>query len=304
MQADPPQRVRALPLLLIGLLLLLLHDSATAQASVSLHLRQPPPHQLRFTDLWEVDIINPGAALSGVQLVAVVRTASNQVVLTSTTAPFVLPTGIKVITAGNSASLSPIQTQYTAGGYRDIVTRTSQFPAGSYTLCVTARLTVATRAADLAADCIDQQVVSDVPPLLIVPANESTVTEPFPVFTWTWGGAGQPDTRVTYTMKMVELLGSQSPAAAMQRNLSWFEQDGLRSTVLQYPPAARPLRPGQQYAWMVTAFTFDQPAGQSEVWSFTFQPPQQKPPVQLLSSKEVLHLDVLQELLKSCSGSP
>lgn len=305
MDHDSGKSRRFLILLVLEICILFAGPLAYCQTVVSLHLRQPPPHQLRLTDLWEVDILNPGAPIANVQLVAVLRNGANAIVLTAATSPFTLPTGVKVVTAATSASLGPVQLQYTSPGYRDIVIRTSQFPAGAYTLCVTARTAVATRVADLATDCIDQSVAPEIPPMLIVPADESTVTEPYPVFTWTWGGASQPDTRITYTMRLVEILGKQSTDAALQGNLAWFEQDGLRSTILQYPPAARPLQAGQRYAWMVTAFTYDQPAGRSEVWEFTYQPPVTKPYSMVTAAPQTeVHLDVLQELLKSCSGTP
>lgn len=297
-------RIRLAAFLFLLLPVLVVH-TLRAQVPVTLHLRQPPPHQLRFSDLWEVDITNPGAAVPNAQLVTVVRSGAAGVILTATTGSFTLPTGIKIITAANSKDLGPIQTQYGGGGFRDAIVRTSGFPAGDYTVCVTVRSVTPTRVGDLATDCIDQTVESDVSPILIMPANEAVLQEPFPIFTWTWGGAGRPDTRITYKLKIVEILGKQSPNAAMQRNLAWFEQNNLRSSVMQYPPPARPLQSGRRYAWMVTAFTIDQPAGESEVWEFTYQLPDLKPAVHVtVAPKATITIDVLQELLRSCSETP
>lgn len=305
MQEPLWRRRRRFAALLLLLLPVLAVEMLHAQGPFSLHLRQPPPGQLRYSDIWEVDILNAGRSPLDVQLVAVVRMRTGQLLLTATSRLFTLPPGMKVISAAGSKELGPIQTQYAGGGFRDAVVRTSAFPAGDYQVCMTLRTSSVTNSGDLATDCIDQTVEADVPPVLITPVNEAVVEEPFPIFTWAWGGAGRPDTRISYKITMVEILGRQSPQAAMQRNLAWFEQENLRSALFQYPPPARALVAGRRYAWMVTAFSGGLPAGKSEVWEFIWHPPDLKPRVHVaVVPKPVMTIDIIQELLRSCSETP
>jgi hypothetical protein len=288
---------------------LLLTGSLHAQEAASIHLRQPPPDQLRYSDLWEVDLINPTRAPVTVQLVATVTAASGSggTLFTASTAFFTLSPGMKVITAANANELAPVQTRFTVGRIRDAVTGTGEFPPGDYMLCVSVNTAPSSvRSPVLASDCVQQHVENALSPILLMPVNEASVQEPFPVFTWTWGGAGRQNLRMQYRLRMVEILGRQSAQAAMQRNLAWFEAEGLTASVLSYPPSARALQPGRRYAWMVTVFTFNIPSGKSEVWEFTYAPPKPMMSVQTATvDKPVLPpIDVLEELLRSCSGTP
>jgi hypothetical protein len=278
-----------------------------AQETATIRLRQPPPNQLRYSDLWEVDLLNPTRTTFTVRLVTTVRVNNNDgIVLTATSSTFSLPPGMRSITAATANQLSPVQTQYRVSRYRDAVTRTGEFPSGDYQICVTVNTNSVAANPVIESDCVDQHVESSVSPILLTPVNEATLEEPLPVFTWTWGGAGRPDVRMSYRMRIVEILGRQPAQAAMQRNLAWFEAENLRASVLQYPPGARALQAGHRYAWMVVVYTFNQVAGESEVWEFTYQPPKPSVPMSAkLNEKPVgVPIDVLQELLRSCSETP
>jgi hypothetical protein len=251
-----------------------------AQDAASIHLRQAPPNQLRFSDLWEVDLINPTRAPITVHLVATVTAqGSTGLVLTATSAPITLLPGMKVITAATANELSPVQTQYRVSRYRDAITGTGEFPAGEYTVCVSVNSPSSVRAPVLATDCVQQHVENPAALVLLTPVNEDSVQEPYPVFTWTWGGVGRRDLRMHYRLRIVEILGRQSAQAAMQRNLAWFEADNLNATVLQYPPSARALQAGHRYAWMASVMSFNVPAGESEVREFIYAPPKPLAPI-------------------------
>jgi hypothetical protein len=288
----------------------LLTGSLHAQEAASIHLRQPPPDQLRYSDLWEVDLINPTRVPITVQLVATVTGAGSNsgTLLTASTAFFTLQPGAKIITAATASELTPVQTQYSSGRVRDALTTTGEFPTGDYSLCVSVNLRPSSvRSPILATDCVQQHVEGALPPILLNPVNEASIEEPFPVFTWTWGAAGRQNLRMHYRLRLVEILGRQSAQAAMQRNLAWFEADNLTASVCSYPPSARALQAGHRYAWMVTVYTFNVPAGVSEVWEFVYAP--QKPMVSVqaapaMDKVQPVTIDVLEELLRSCSGTP
>jgi len=274
-----------------------------AQGPFAMRLRQPPPNMLRLSDLWEVDLFNQGRTTVQVYMTAVVEQGTEGTVVTSTTTTFSLPPGTKTITASNASQLSPVSTQYVVSRYRDALRKTSQFPSGSYTVSVTLRATAAAAAPELARDAIDQRVELASGPILITPTNESTVEMPLPVFTWASPGPMSVDGSTTFTLKIVEILARQSADAAMLRNRSWYQQEKVYTTNLQFPVSARAFQTGKRYAWTVYAYNFDVLVGQSEVWEFTYQPPSMKRPA-LPKVITVTSTSLIDELLRSCSDDP
>jgi hypothetical protein len=284
--------------------LCLLPQIAAAQGAITINLRQPPPNLLRLSDLWEVTITNAGSPIQ-VTLAASVRDGTGATVLTSSTSPFTLSVGAKVITAANAGELSPLQTQFLQSRVRDALRATSQFPTGDYTVCTTVRSAVPGRLIDLASDCIDIGVQQFSGAILVSPPEGGTVQEPLPVFVWAWPGLQGRESAISFALKIVEVLGRQSLDAAMQRNRAWYEQERISATSMQYPVAARSLEVGHHYAWKVTAFSYTTPVGESEVWDFVYQPPAAPPQaLPLIITKNEKGLHVLEELLKSCSDEP
>jgi len=76
---------------------------------------------------------------------------------------------------------------------------------------------------------------------------------------------------ITYKIKVVKVLGYQSPNEAIQRNPAWFEKPDIRTVTLLYPVAATKLESGKKYAWQIEAFVNNNTIGKSEVWSFIYR---------------------------------
>jgi hypothetical protein len=127
----------------------------------------------------------------------------------------------------------------------------------------------------LGRDCIREHVVINVlPPQLIYPHDNSKVFETLPVFAWTPVSPMVSALDVTYSIRIVEIIGRQSPFAAIESNPAWFEEDMAQSTIAPYPLSAQELEPGRRYAWQVTAFVRNRKGAEgelarSEIWSFT-----------------------------------
>ena len=100
---------------------------------------------------------------------------------------------------------------------------------------------------------IDKPIVEaeTIIPQLISPADGSLVDASQPVlFTWT-AKSNNPAARNTYSLKVVEIIGRQSPDDAVKRNPTWYQSNELRTTMLQYPFSARKLEAEKKYAWTV-----------------------------------------------------
>lgn len=84
-------------------------------------------------------------------------------------------------------------------------------------------------------------------PVLLSPAPGARLTVPYPVFSWQpVSGLGR------YSLLVVERLSGQSALAALQANPPYFYEEDIEQTTFTYPLTARPLRPGQGYAWQVS----------------------------------------------------
>lgn len=289
-----------LPTLLLGGTLL-----QAQQAPLTLVLRSPLPNQLKMSDLWGVTITYPtfpGANLGPmrVYLVGMITETSRGIhpVLTATSEPFLLQPGVTVLTGQNISMISPIQVNYQDPRYQDALTQTGQVPTGDYQLCVRLMVPLGGVEARMAAeDCLEQPVELTSQPQLISPADGDTVDLKFPVFTWTPPVPMPRGSNVRYTILIVEQLGRQSADAAVLANPAWYEQENLIAPLFQYSPGARALEDGHRYAWTVYATSGGAVLGQSQVWSYSYVLPR----LPVVTTGEKKGMDVLQELLRSCT---
>ncbi|MBD0258721.1 MAG: hypothetical protein ICV83_23640 [Cytophagales bacterium] len=99
--------------------------------------------------------------------------------------------------------------------------------------------------------CCNGQDVA--PPTLVYPTNGDTIQALFPVLSWTAAYPLIAGKGAGYRVRMVEVLGNQTPEAAMQANPDWFSQGNIAQNVLAYPVSAPLLRQNKRYAWQVSA---------------------------------------------------
>jgi hypothetical protein len=276
----------------------------SAQSPVTVILRPPPPNQLKVADLWEITLINSGRTSLSVYLRGSVSEQKDGLVATATSSVFSLPPGSKSFTAKNIGQLSPVNTSFKNPKYEDIINAIGSAPSGTYDICIEVHSS-GPDAGILATNCVNSHTVeSTSQPLLLSPQDVADVVEARPIFTWAMPMPTRARSNVTYSIRIVQLLGKQSPTAAMQANPGWMELTDVTTTTIQYPPGARPLITNAMYAWKVSAFMRGALLGESEVWRFTFSPvmmaAEAEAPVKTVKKKN-LTINVLEELLQSCS---
>jgi hypothetical protein len=285
-------------LLVLGVALL------SAQSSVTVILRQPPPNQLKVADLWEITLINTGRTTLNVYLKGTVTEEKDGLIATATSSPFSLPPGTKLFTAKNINQLSPVNTSFKNSKYEDILNAIGSAPSGTYDICIDVRA-AGLDAGILASNCVNSHTVASTSqPLLLSPQDAADVEDTRPMFTWAMPTPVQARASVTYALRIVQLLGKQSPTAAIQANPAWVELNNVTSTTIQFPPGARGLIAGNIYAWKVSAFMRGALLGESEVWRFKYAPSAltvEAPPPVKPAKKKNLTINVLEELLQSCS---
>jgi hypothetical protein len=97
------------------------------------------------------------------------------------------------------------------------------------------------------------QAVNDAPSkiALISPANGSTISaKDKPKFTWKHEKQNTESSN-TYKIKIVEIIGDQSPEEALRTNKPHFEKDSLKVISFQYPSSAPGFIAGKKYGWNV-----------------------------------------------------
>jgi hypothetical protein len=90
------------------------------------------------------------------------------------------------------------------------------------------------------------------PPALLYPGDGDTLTSFNPAFSWSGSYVPSNGQLPTYDIKVAEILGNQSPEAAIQSNPAWFVTFDHRSTVFPYPLSAPFFERGKRYAWQVS----------------------------------------------------
>jgi len=238
------------------LILFFISGLCAAQDQVQVTLSQPPPNQLRVTDLWRAILINTSKITLHVTLSGTLQVKGEGIVADGSSRLLSLPPGTKMITYDD---VKTGNMNFKQGTWSEAFNRTGIAPAGDYTICITVK---AEDGREIGSSCIDQ-IIETITPVnvdlapemvnlqLMTPADGSTLLLNQPVlFSWMLQSvkAGRD---VTYKIKVVEIYNKQSPIAAILGNPALFEKSDIKTTILQYPISAKKLEIGKKYAWTV-----------------------------------------------------
>lgn len=244
-----------------------------AQGSILITLHRPPPNQLRIADVWKVDLRNLTSETVSVYLHGTVDEATDGRIVDARSKIFRVPANTSMRITG--AMLEPITVDKWNDQYKDILLRSGQVPTGEYTVCV--EVVLAEDNSIIGTDCYDQPVDIEqlTPPMLVFPLDESDVTEGLPTFNWLPPTPLREGDRISYQLRIVELLGRQTGYDAMQSNPAFYDQREITSNSLRFPLGARRFEIGRTYAWQIRAFLVQRfgdriPVGESEIWTFTY----------------------------------
>ncbi|KUG26124.1 hypothetical protein ASZ90_004043 [hydrocarbon metagenome] len=228
------------------LLFFFLSQSIFSQYLLQVKLTQPPPNQLRASDIWKLTLINSGRTTLQITLHGTLEEAGAGIIVEGNSNLLSLPPGMKTITYDDVKSGN---VNFKSGKWREAFTRTGNAPSGDYTICVYIKNE---EGEEIGSDCIEQIIEISAPPSLISPSDGETIPAEKPLlFTWL-SPVPVPREKITYEIKIVEIIGNQSPEAAIQRNRAWFEKSDIRSTMFQYPVSAKKIEADKKYAWVVT----------------------------------------------------
>lgn len=214
-------------------------------AQVSVHLQQPPPNQLRATDLWRLTLINSGKSTLAITLYGTLEASGQGIIVEGNSKLLSLSPGVKIITYDD---VKNGDVSFKSGKWHDAFMRTSNAPSGDYTICIHVK---DKSGEEIGSDCIDQSIAIVSSPSLNSPGDGETIPSAQPLaFTWL-PPMPVPPGQLTYKLKIAEILGNQSASEAINRNASWFEKSGIKTTMFQYPLSARKMESNKKYAWTV-----------------------------------------------------
>ena len=247
--------------LIILSLALLTTNFVFSQANVIVQLKQPPPFKFHVEDLWKVNLTNPGQP-TNVYLFAKV-TKGIQKMLDATSAPFNLPTGVKMVKANE---IGPIDVNKYTDEVDKAISSTGSLPSGVYTICIYAISTLTKQ--EVGSFCGDYEILNVTKSDLLSPENMESVLDVFPSFNWLPPSPIPQSKIVTYEIRIVEILERQTAFYSMSANPIWFSQKGISTTLFRYPVAARQFKIGSRYAWEILTYVNGYLLCESEVWEF------------------------------------
>jgi hypothetical protein len=179
----------------------------------------------------------------------------------------VLNTGVKKIMYND---LAPVNYSIASVGFGMDRQLNQPIPVGEYIVCYKL-IDIDDKNIVLANECVKIAAEPLSPPQLVLPENQSVLTEPRPVLTWTPPAPIYMFSDLSYDIIVSPIYDKQSPAEAIQRNLPVMTTRATTNSIL-YPPSYTNLIPGKTYAWQVVAKEGERFGGKSEAWTFTVMP--------------------------------
>ncbi|TAE31896.1 MAG: hypothetical protein EAZ92_02180, partial [Candidatus Kapaibacterium sp.] len=157
----------------------------------------------------------------------------------------------------------------------EAVLRSGRVPEGDYEICV--KLIDPQRLTENVSSLIPcRQYRTQTPQAtrLLAPMKENTITQPFPMFSWTPVMFSTGRTAL-YILTIAKIMGDQTPRQALESNIPLVKTEPLRQTSIPYPATAEPFSAfadATQIVWQVQAVDesgapIGENDGRSEIWT-------------------------------------
>lgn len=210
-------------------------------------------------------LVNPGSE-ANVTLKAQLFNTAGQELLSVTTQPILVRTGINSLQPGQIQTASVVYGSNAQAGY---VQSQHQLPSGIFRHCITVF-----GPGGEPQDEFCQEIESSATSFLnlVSPFDGDTLDTPTPILNWTHSESfsllapGE-----SFSIVLVKMNTDQNPEAAVLANVPYYTINNVLRHDLQYPFDAPALKAGETYAWQVQKYAA---AGQgviakSEAWKFT-----------------------------------
>ncbi|MHB8579578.1 MAG: hypothetical protein ACYDA4_06920 [Ignavibacteriaceae bacterium] len=262
----------------------LLFSQIDINAQVAVVLQQPPPYQFKIENMWKVTLINSTKTTYTVYLRGVATESTQGQIVSATTASFSLAPGIKVV---NSRELVPMSITVNNNKYADVVQNINAVPTGDYEICVSVINTET--GIELGTQCMEAQTQNLSQVELLQPENNTKflsggftgrsndnindakiIPGSFITFNWLPPSPIPPSVKATYSLRIAEIFGNQSPYDAVLSNPAFYINQNIYSNIFLYPVEGRSFVNNRRYAWKVSAYLNNVLVSESETWEFTY----------------------------------
>lgn len=239
-----------------------------AKAQLSIVSASVSPYNITPQSICQVSVMNASPQNVNAVLEARVINSANEVLLTVTSAPFQLKTGLNSLT-GASVILSGIS--YGSSNLASYVRNTRTLPSGYYQYCCYIKPLGGVESGDELCQDVEGNLSSYLH--LVTPFDKDTIQEEYPLLAWTHSepfnilSAGE-----YFRLVVVELSKDQKADAGIMSNVPIYVKNHLLSHQVQYPMDARKLEKGKRYGWQVQKLANGAVVDQSEAWEFTLAP--------------------------------
>lgn len=273
--------LRFVRLLIVWVLALLFSLQLTAQIVVNF---QPALNGLTLGGLERVKVVNSTAEQMTGTLKISVQDENGSMVVNILTTTFVIHPGVNVL---NTGIFTNGKISFGNSPAVKILSQTGRFPEGSFQYCFEFDAAPPKLNGPVIPyeNCYNYDVQPYTPLLLMSPANQASICNPRPDFSWQPPFPSGPQMR--YRLIVVDVLAGQQPADALDRNLPVINKANLNSNLLLYPSELAPLVMGHHYGWQLTAYVGTTIVQRSEIWTFTYQCDQRAPDSTFNSYTEV-----------------
>jgi hypothetical protein len=238
-------------------------------AQYSIQLQKPGIIALKTADLWNCIVQNNSNGGLEVYLKGTITEKSRGKLYEVRSGAFQLKRGITIYNTANYGDLKGETALFSDKTFEDHVIRTNTLPNGQYTFCAT--IVDGKSNQSLANDCINFTINEVTAPLLIMPQNQSVICENYPVFVWERFRGAVTGSNLTYSIRIVEILKSQNPNAAMKSNPCFYCESFVNEPIHQFSFKAIPFQEDKRYAWSVTVVEGKKEIVRSDIWEFTWK---------------------------------
>jgi len=240
-----------------------------AKSQLMVNMQYPPVGLLYKPQLWSMVITNTSNASINLHIeVVLTESASGSQVLSGVTRVIPLAPGTTQI---NASSLLPIQYNVLNNSYNIDANPFGMLPIGSFDACYTFIKHFADYTQEIAEHCQEIFIEPLGPPELIYPYDQTAIEELHPNLVWLPPVPVQQFANLTYELKLVEMIGTQSASDAIDLNPALYQQNNISTNTLLYPQSAPSLEFNKKYAWRIGAKNNNSVVGYSQVWEFTLK---------------------------------
>lgn len=269
---------------LLTVIIFLFITAIDIKAQITVVLKQPLPYQFKIENMWKVTLINPTSVAYKVYLTGTATESHQGEIVNATSAVFNLNPGVKVV---NNYELVPMHIEAANSMYTDVVKNMGTVPTGDYEICV--NVINAETGMQIGGQCMETQVFNLSEVKLLQPENKARfmssinlkddidslggaklITGSFITFTWLAPSPVPQGNKVTYSIKITEILGNQSAYDAINSNPAFYTKQNIYSNIFLYPVEGRNFGTNSRYAWQVDAYLNNVLISESEVWEFDF----------------------------------